>query len=82
MSIPFTQSPACPTRLAPTHLAAVTADELRDVVSMYWTIDEIKPARIHGNLPDGFAALGNIEVREEANGRKSVPAWLLSAHLC
>ena len=35
----------------------VTADELREVVSKYWVIDEIKPARIHANLPEGFAAL-------------------------
>ncbi len=30
----------------------VTEDELRDVVSKYWMIDEIRPARIHANLPD------------------------------
>src|ERR1700751_4418018 len=30
----------------------VTEDELRDVVSKYWSIDEIRPARIHANLPD------------------------------
>lgn len=28
----------------------VTEDELRDVVSKYWVIDEIRPARIHGNF--------------------------------
>src|SRR5215467_15565721 len=32
----------------------VTEDELRDVVSKYWTIDEIRPARIHANLPDNI----------------------------
>jgi SAM-dependent methyltransferase len=58
----------------------VTADELRDAVSPYWVIDEIRPARIHANLPEGFAALPNITVRDEPNGRKSIPAWLLSAH--
>jgi SAM-dependent methyltransferase len=63
---------------------AVTEDELRDVVSKYWTIVEIRPARIHANfpeqLPEGLpAAFG--DVRDEPNGRKSVPAWLLIAHL-
>lgn len=61
----------------------VTADELREVVSKYWVIDEIKPARIHANLPEGFAALPFSfgDLRDEPNGRKSVPAWLLTAHL-
>ena len=60
----------------------VTADELRDVVSKYWVIDEIKPARIHAVLPEGFAApMPFGDLRDEPNGRKSVPAWLLSAHL-
>lgn len=63
---------------------AVTEDELRDVVSKYWTIDEIRPARIHANfpeqLPEGLpVAFG--DVRDEPNGRKSVPAFLLTAHL-
>ena len=56
----------------------VTADELRDVVSKYWVIDEIKPARIHANLPEGFASASPFgDLRDEPNGRKSVPAWLL-----
>ena len=59
----------------------VTEDELRDVVSRYWVIDEIKPARIHANLPDNLAAFPVQDLRDEANGRKSVRAWLLSAHL-
>ena len=61
---------------------AVTEDELRDVVSRYWVIDEIRPARIHANVPDGdpidFPA---ADLRDEGNGRKSLPAWLLQAHL-
>jgi 2-heptyl-1-hydroxyquinolin-4(1H)-one methyltransferase len=56
----------------------VTEDELRDVVSKYWVIDEIRPARIHGNFGDEFPFTG---VRDEGHGRKSLPAWLLSAHL-
>jgi 2-heptyl-1-hydroxyquinolin-4(1H)-one methyltransferase len=60
----------------------VTEDELRDVVSRYWVIDEIRPARIHANFPDGARAeFPVVDLRDEDNGRKSVPAWLLSAHL-
>jgi 2-heptyl-1-hydroxyquinolin-4(1H)-one methyltransferase len=61
---------------------AVTEDELRDVVSQYWVIDEIRPARIHANFADGaLAEFPVVDLRDEDNGRKSVPAWLLSAHL-
>lgn len=60
----------------------VTEDELREVVSKYWAIDEIRPARIHGNFPDGSSAeFPVVDLRDEGNGRMSVPAWLLSAHL-
>jgi SAM-dependent methyltransferase len=63
----------------------VTEDELRDVVGKYWEIDEIRQARIHANVPDAFAELfksfGGTDIRDEPNGRKSVGAWLLSAHL-
>jgi SAM-dependent methyltransferase len=60
---------------------AVTEQELRDVVSKYWAIDEITPARLHGVLPEGFSAMPFGDVRDEPNGRKSVPGWLLAAHL-
>ena len=63
----------------------VTEDELREVVSKYWTIDEIRPARIHANLPDNIDLEGQPmpfgDIRDEPNGRKSVPAFLLTAHL-
>ncbi|MEV6826985.1 class I SAM-dependent methyltransferase [Amycolatopsis sp. NPDC051102] len=62
----------------------VSAEELHEVVGAYWTIDEIRPARIHANVPDGFpdfADFAGSDVRDEGNGRKSTPAWLLSAHL-
>lgn len=62
---------------------AVTEDELRDAVSPYWVVNEIRPARIHANFPDS-GKLGEFpltDVRDEGDGRKSVPAWLLSAHL-
>ncbi|MFE7746092.1 class I SAM-dependent methyltransferase [Nocardia sp. NPDC057455] len=61
----------------------VTADELREVVSKYWTVDEIKPARIHGNLPAASSEDPRFRfegIRDEPDGRKSVPAWLLAAH--
>ncbi len=64
---------------------AVTEDELREAVSKYWVIDDVRPARIHANVPDrfldGFEAFAGADIRDEGNGRKSLPAWLLSAHL-
>jgi 2-heptyl-1-hydroxyquinolin-4(1H)-one methyltransferase len=64
---------------------AVTEDELRDVVSTYWVIDDIRPARIHAHVPEAFAQnfteFAGENIRDEAGGRKSVGAWLLSAHL-
>ncbi len=59
----------------------VTADELRDVVTKHWEIDDIRPARIHANVPADFGAFGGTDIRDEGNGRKSIGAWLLSAHL-
>ena len=63
----------------------VTEDELRDVVSKYWTIDEIRPARIHAKVPENIELeelpMPFGDVRDEPNGRKSVPALLLTAHL-
>jgi SAM-dependent methyltransferase len=60
---------------------AVTEDELREVVSKYWVIDEIKPARLHAVFPDDFPGFGGVPLRDEPNGRKSAAGWLLSAHL-
>ena len=60
---------------------AVTEDELRDVVSKYWVIDEIKPGRLHAKAPKDFFGMPGMEVREEPNGFVSVGGWLLSAHL-
>ncbi|RDH74583.1 class I SAM-dependent methyltransferase [Mycolicibacterium moriokaense] len=63
----------------------VTEDELREVVGKYWEIDDIKPARIHANVPEGMADFFNnfagADIRTEPNGRTSIGAWLLSAHL-
>jgi SAM-dependent methyltransferase len=62
----------------------VTADELRAAVEPYWVIDEIRPARIHANVPEEMVTMVEFaggDLRDEAGGRKSMPAWLLSAHL-
>ena len=62
----------------------VTEQELRDVVSKYWVIDDIRHARIHANVAanfTGFKDFAGADIRDEDNGRMSVPAWLLSAHL-
>jgi 2-heptyl-1-hydroxyquinolin-4(1H)-one methyltransferase len=60
---------------------AVTAGELREIVSRRWVVDEIKPARIYAQLPEGFPGTPDVALRDEPNGRKSIAAWLLSAHL-
>jgi 2-heptyl-1-hydroxyquinolin-4(1H)-one methyltransferase len=60
----------------------VTEDELRDAVSPYWVVDEIRHARIHASVPDDSPIdFPGAALRDEGNGRKSLPAWLLSAHL-
>ncbi len=65
---------------------AVDEAELRAAVSPYWTIDEIRPARIHANVPPDYASTfgafaGSTDIRDEPGGRKSLAAWLLTAHL-
>jgi 2-heptyl-1-hydroxyquinolin-4(1H)-one methyltransferase len=63
---------------------SVSAEELDSVVGKYWTVDGIRPARIHVSIPvgwDGFRGFAQDGVHDEGNGRKSIPAWLLSAHL-
>lgn len=66
-------------------IAGVTEDELRAVVCKYWTIDDVRPARIHANLPDELAGeeqpFSGADIHDEATGRKSIGAWLLTAHL-
>ena len=63
--------------LGPGH--PVSDDELRDVVSRYWVVDDIRPARIHSNVPEALSGLP-VAFRDEPKGRKSIAAWLLSAH--
>ena len=50
-------------------------------VSKYWLVDEIRPARVHGNAPDNLDGLPGMELKDEPKGRKSIAAVLLSAHL-
>jgi 2-heptyl-1-hydroxyquinolin-4(1H)-one methyltransferase len=60
---------------------AVTADELCEVVSKYWVIDEIRPARLFANIPEGAFEMPIADMREEPNGLKSIGGWRLAAHL-
>ncbi|WP_216894156.1 class I SAM-dependent methyltransferase [Nocardia alni] len=64
----------------PPEINAVSEDELREAVGAYWAIDDIRPARIHANIPDGAQQLFP-DLRDEGDGRKSAAAWLLQAHL-
>jgi hypothetical protein len=71
--------------MTPGGVNPVTAEELRDVVGKYWAIDEIRPARIHAAVPENFLEhfrdFSGPDLRDEPNGRKSIGAWLLCAHL-
>lgn len=63
---------------------AVTEPELRAAVAPYWTIDEIRPARIHVQVAasyTGFKEFAGESLQDLGNGRMTVGAWLLSAHL-
>jgi 2-heptyl-1-hydroxyquinolin-4(1H)-one methyltransferase len=59
----------------------VTSDELREVVSKYWVVEEIRPARLYAKAPKDFFGMPGLELREEPNGLMSIGGWLLSAHL-
>lgn len=59
--------------------------ELRDRVSKYWEIDEIRPAFIHANIPvippDAPAPPFEFPAHDrDEKGRMKLPAYLLSAH--
>lgn len=56
--------------------------ELRDAVSKYWRIDDIKPAFIHANIPaaNPDAPFQMPEFSHDQKGRAKLPAYLLSAH--
>lgn len=61
----------------------VDEDELRDAVSKYWEIDEIRPAFIHANIPPVVPADAPFEFPQhdrDDKGRMMMPAYLLTAH--
>jgi SAM-dependent methyltransferase len=63
----------------------VDEDELRQAVSQFWEVDDIRPAYIHANpmpmgeLPDGAQA-PEFDVEFDDKGRLKMPAFLLTAH--
>lgn len=60
----------------------VTEDELREAVSKYWQIDQIRPAFIHANVPD-LPPIPGVEFPEfdrDEKGRRMMPAFLVTGH--
>ena len=59
----------------------VDENELRDAVSKYWEIDEIRPAAIHANVTALTGASGQpVPHPIDEEGRVKFPAFLLTAH--
>ncbi|MFI5509736.1 class I SAM-dependent methyltransferase [Mycobacterium sp. NPDC051804] len=61
----------------------VSEDELREAVSRYWTVDEIRPAFIHANMTSAMPAEAPFtlpEFEKDEKGRDKMPAFLLTAH--
>jgi SAM-dependent methyltransferase len=59
----------------------VDEDELRDAVSKYWEIDEIRPASIHANIPQISDLPFEMPSHDkDEKGRMKLPAYLLTAH--
>jgi SAM-dependent methyltransferase len=59
----------------------VEEDELREAVSKYWAIDEIRPAFIHAHalaIPDAPFEMPSHDFDDK--GRVKFPAYLLTAH--
>lgn len=60
---------------------AVGEYELRDAVAAHWTVDDIRPAFIHANVPSGPGAPFELPPHDrDDSGRMKLPAYLLSAH--
>ncbi len=57
----------------------VDEQELRSAVSKYWEIDEIRPAAIHGNMPQ-IPDMPPPPHPLDDRGRVMMPAYLLTAH--
>jgi len=60
----------------------VTAEELRQAVASYFTVDEIRPAAIHAYAPQipGAPPEAAPALQRDAKGRVMFPAHLLTAH--
>jgi SAM-dependent methyltransferase len=61
----------------------VSADELRQAVATYWTVDEIRPAFIHANMGAAIPADAPFTMptfENDEKGRQKMPAFLLTAH--
>ncbi len=56
----------------------VTSDELRDAVSKYFVVDDIRPAWIHVNPVDGMPLPPGAP--SDDKGRPKLPAYLLTSH--
>jgi SAM-dependent methyltransferase len=56
----------------------VSEQELREAVSRYFSVDEIRPAWIHTTAPEGMPVAPDAP--RDAKGRPMMPAFLLSAH--
>ncbi|BBZ30704.1 SAM-dependent methyltransferase [Mycolicibacterium madagascariense] len=55
--------------------------ELRAAVGKYWEIDEVRPAFIHANMPEGPDAPMQLPPHDhDDQGRMKMPAFLLTAH--
>lgn len=57
----------------------VSEDELREAVSKYWEIDDIRPAFIHANMPQ-IPDAPPSQFDSDDKGRQKMPAYLLTAH--
>ena len=57
----------------------LTVDEARELVSKYWVIDDVRPARTYTYMPENVPFQFD-DARAEPDGTRSVPGWLLTAH--
>ncbi|MDP7738243.1 class I SAM-dependent methyltransferase [Mycobacterium paragordonae] len=64
---------------APYRPNEVDEQELRAAVSKYWQVDEIRPAAIHGTMPQ-IPDMPPPPHPVDEKGRVMMPAYLLSAH--
>jgi SAM-dependent methyltransferase len=58
----------------------VSEDELREAVSQYWTVDDIRPAFIHARALAMPGAAADIPYDRDDKDRLKFPAFLLTAH--